>query len=33
MKFLELNNGAKVNYINDTTFEIVQSGTIIRRRA
>jgi hypothetical protein len=33
MKYFELNNGAKVNYIDERTFEIVQSGTILRRKA
>ena len=31
MKFLELGDGSKVNYIDENTFEIVRSGIILRR--
>jgi hypothetical protein len=33
MRFFELGNGSKVNYINETTFEVVQTGMILRLRA
>ena len=31
MKFLELSDGSKVNYIDENTFEIVRSGITLRR--
>ena len=31
MKYLELSDGSKVNYIDEDTFKIVGTGTILRR--
>jgi hypothetical protein len=31
LKWLELNDGSKLNHIDDDTFKIVRSGTIVRR--
>ena len=31
MKYLLLEDGSRVNHIDDDTFKIVQSGTVLRR--
>ena len=31
MKYLELDDGSRVNHIDDDTFKIVQSGIILKR--